>query len=199
MFVSAPVLLQFDPNRETVTDSSGYAVGGVLSQYDDEGVLRPCAFFSQKNTPAECNYENYDKELLAIVKCLRQWSSELRSAGRFKVITDHRNLLYFSTRRRLNERQMRRMEELSHYNFTTAYRPGKEGGVPDALSRRDQDMPSAGDERLRHREVKLLPPDVFDNWAEINAHEVFLRPSSSVNDGPAADFPQTPPPVLLIH
>jgi RNase H-like domain found in reverse transcriptase len=55
---TAPILTQFDLERETVVeaDSSGDAVGGVLSQYDDEGLLRPCAYFSRKNTPAECNF-----------------------------------------------------------------------------------------------------------------------------------------------
>ena len=49
------------------TDSSGYNIGGVLSQYDDEGWLHPCAYFSKRNSPAECNYQIYDKELLAVV------------------------------------------------------------------------------------------------------------------------------------
>jgi len=78
-FVSAPMLLQFNPERETVvvTDSSGYCTGGVFYQYDDEGVLRPVAFFSKRNAPAEYNYEIHDKELLAIVKCLREWDAML--------------------------------------------------------------------------------------------------------------------------
>ena len=33
----------------------------MLSQYDDEGVLRPCAYFSRKNNAHECNYEIHDK------------------------------------------------------------------------------------------------------------------------------------------
>jgi hypothetical protein len=35
--------MQFDPDRETILecDSSGYVVGGLLSQYDGDGVLRP--------------------------------------------------------------------------------------------------------------------------------------------------------------
>ncbi|KAF4311370.1 hypothetical protein GTA08_BOTSDO13164 [Botryosphaeria dothidea] len=53
-------------------DKSRYCTGGILSQYDDNGVLRPVAYFSKKNSPAECNYEIYDKELLAIIKCLQQ-------------------------------------------------------------------------------------------------------------------------------
>ena len=173
-FTCAPVLMQFDPDRETVleADASGYATGGVLSQYDEEGVLRPCAFFSQKNSPAECNYEIYEKELLAIIKCTRQWSAELRSAGRFRVLTDHKNLTYFATHRRLKERQMRWAEELSQYNFSIAYRPGKEGGLPDALSRREQDMPQDYDERLLHREASILSPEQFEDWGEVKANVI---------------------------
>jgi len=74
MFTSAPILMQFDPDRETVveTDSSGYVIGGLLLQYNDDGVLWPCAYFSKRNMPAECNYKIYDKELLAIVCCLKE-------------------------------------------------------------------------------------------------------------------------------
>ncbi|GME30926.1 uncharacterized protein ACHE_31418A, partial [Neofusicoccum parvum] len=116
----------FDPDRKIIleTDSSGYCTGGILSQYDNYGVLRPVAYFSKKNLPAECNYEIYDKELLAIVKCLQQWDAELRSVKEFKIVTDHKNLEYFTTVRRLTERQMRWQLILSRFNFTIAYRPG---------------------------------------------------------------------------
>jgi hypothetical protein len=74
MFVFTPILKQFNPDHKTLIecDSSGYAIGDALMQYDEEGILRPAAFFSQKNSPAEYNYEIHDKELLAIVKCLRE-------------------------------------------------------------------------------------------------------------------------------
>ena len=72
-FVQAPILAQFDPDDETVleTDSSGYCSGGVLSQVKGD-VLRPVAFISKKHSPAECNYPIYDKELLAIIRCLEE-------------------------------------------------------------------------------------------------------------------------------
>ena len=81
-FSRAPVLAYYDYSRKTVveTDASNWASGGVLSQYDDEGRLRPVAFFSAKHTAAECNYEIYDKELLAIVKALEEWRPELQGA-----------------------------------------------------------------------------------------------------------------------
>lgn len=46
LFTTAPILTQFDSERETVveTDSSGWATGGVLSQYDSDGLLRPVAY-----------------------------------------------------------------------------------------------------------------------------------------------------------
>jgi transposase InsO family protein len=164
LFTTAPILTQFDPDRETVleADSSGWATGGVLSQYDEENLLRPCAYFSRKNSPAECNYEIHDKELLAIIRCLQEWESELSSVPRFKIITDHKNLRYFTTLRRLTERQMRWADILSRFDFTLQYRPGKLGVRPDALSRREQDVPKdASDERLRYREMQLLKPEVF--------------------------------------
>jgi hypothetical protein len=64
-------------------------------QYDNDGLLRPCAFFSKKNSPAECNYEIYDKEMLAIVRCLEAWDPELRSVNNFEICTDYKNLKYF--------------------------------------------------------------------------------------------------------
>ena len=36
-------------------------------QYREDKVLRLYAYFSKKNGPAECNYEIYDKEMLAII------------------------------------------------------------------------------------------------------------------------------------
>ncbi|KJZ70640.1 hypothetical protein HIM_09960 [Hirsutella minnesotensis 3608] len=80
-----------------------------------------------------------------------------RSVKSFTVWTDHLNLRYFTKKQQLSERQARWAETLSRYNFTIKHRPGKEAVVPDALSRREQDMPhSAEDDRLRGRFVQLL-------------------------------------------
>lgn len=99
MFTIAPALVRFERERQTImeTDSSGWCIGGALLQYDDEGLLRPCAFFSKKNSPTECNYEIYDKEMLAIIRCLEAWDPELRSVDSFEIRTDHKNLEYFMT------------------------------------------------------------------------------------------------------
>jgi transposase InsO family protein len=161
VFITEPNLATFDSERDTVLecDSSGYAVGGVLSQYDDEGILRPCAYFSRKNNAHECNYEIHDKELLAVVRCLEEWDAELRSVKSFKVITDHKNLEYFMKPKMLSERQIRWAALLSRFNMEILYRPGKQNIRADALSRREQDLPAdAEDERLQKRIIQVLKP-----------------------------------------
>ncbi|KAL1954305.1 hypothetical protein VTO42DRAFT_1415 [Malbranchea cinnamomea] len=78
----------------------------VLLKLHPEGVLHPCAYFLQKNSPAEYNYEIHDKEFLAIVKCCREWKFELKSVHDFLVLTDHKDLTYFTTTKKLNEYQI---------------------------------------------------------------------------------------------
>jgi hypothetical protein len=36
-----------------------------------------CHFFSRKLSPAECNYDIYDKELMAVVQSFEEWRAEL--------------------------------------------------------------------------------------------------------------------------
>jgi hypothetical protein len=62
------------------TDASNYVSAGVLSQYDDDGILHLVAFFSKKHSLAECNYEIYNKELMAIVRAFEEWRPELEGA-----------------------------------------------------------------------------------------------------------------------
>ena len=138
-FTTAPILRHFDPSRPAIleTDASDYADGGVVSQYDDDGVLHPCAFFSRKFTAAELNYEIYDKEMLAIVDCLTTWRHYFEgSPHQLKIYTDHKNLVWFTETKAYNRRQARWAEKLASFDFLIIYRPGPLGGKPDALSRR---------------------------------------------------------------
>lgn len=182
MFTTAPMLAQFDHDRETIieTDSSGWSTGGTLYQVDDDGLMLPCAFFSKKNNPAECNYPIYDKEMLAIIKCLKEWDAELRSVREFQIRTDHKNLEYFMTTQKLSERQMRWSLALSRYNFTISYIPGDMNARADALSRREQDMPRLGDDRLVARSAQLLRPEVLKGFPKGSIRASPVRRSTRI-------------------
>ena len=97
-FISAPILIHFDAEKEIIleTDASDYVSAGIMSQYDDNGVLYLVAYFSKKHSPAECNYKIYDKELMAIIRCFEEWRPELESTPHpIRVLLDHKNVEYF--------------------------------------------------------------------------------------------------------
>ena len=111
--------------------------------------------------PAECNYEIYDKELLAIIRCLEHWRPELESTDiPVEVITDHKGLEYFMSTKELSRRQVRWSEKLADYNFKIKYRPGRTNERADALTRMPGSTPeSQDDERVKYQQQTILTPD----------------------------------------
>jgi hypothetical protein len=82
-------------------------IGAVLSQCSGTPPkLRPCAFFLKKLSPAKCNYDVGDRELLAVVKALKAWRHWLEGAKHtFLIWTEHSNLEDIRAARSLNPRQ----------------------------------------------------------------------------------------------
>ncbi|KAL0150648.1 hypothetical protein M9458_054065, partial [Cirrhinus mrigala] len=138
-FTSAPILRHPDPEREFVVevDASNCGVGAILSQrHGSPPKLFPCAYFSRKLTPAERNYDVGDLELLALKAALEEWRHWLEGAKEpFLVLTDHRNLEYIRSAKRLNSRQARWSLFFARFNFRITCRPGSKNGKADALSR----------------------------------------------------------------
>ena len=100
-------MLHFNPNRKTVveTNALNYVSGDIPSQYDNDRILHLMAYFSKKYLPAECNYEIYDKELMAIVRAFEEWRPKLEgSTSPIDVILDHKNLEYFASSNQLSRR-----------------------------------------------------------------------------------------------
>ena len=74
---------------------SDKALGGCLTQIDKNRIPRLVAYYSKKLKEAELNYNIYNKELLAIVDCLRHWRVYLSGAAyTVEVWSDHQNLTY---------------------------------------------------------------------------------------------------------
>ena len=74
-FTEEPVLMMPDQTKpfQIETDTSKYATGAVLTQLDSNGDRHPISFISKTFSPAERNYEIYDRELLAIIRALEEW------------------------------------------------------------------------------------------------------------------------------
>ena len=127
-------------------------------------MLRPIAFRSKSMSKSECNYDVHDKELLAIILALEDWRRYVKgSRHRKKILTDHKNLVPFMTKKKLNERQVQWKQFLSQFDFKIEYRPGKEAGKPDALTRGPGYLTAQDDERNTQMEQVLLPQHYFED------------------------------------
>jgi len=119
-------------------DSSDFATGAVLSQQlMTDGKWHPIAFYSKSLSSIEQNYEIHDKEMLAIIRALEEWRHFLEGATHpVEIWTNHKNLEYFMTAKKLNRRQAHWSLHLARFNFLLHHHPGRTMGKLDALSRR---------------------------------------------------------------
>jgi len=79
----------------------------------------PVAYISKSLSPAERNYDIYDKEMLAVICALEQWHHYLEGTKYpVQILTDHKNLEYFMTAQKLNRRQARWSLFLSRFDIT---------------------------------------------------------------------------------
>ena len=74
------------------------------------------------------------------------------------VVTDHKNLEYFSTSKVLTRQQARWSEYLCQFNLVIRFRPGKLGAKPDTLTRRWDIYPKEGDKGFAQVNPQNLQP-----------------------------------------
>jgi hypothetical protein len=78
------------------SNSFDYVSIEILSQKENDDLIRSVTYFSKTLFSAECNYEIYDKKLLTIIRCFEQWRVELQSMKTFiNVLIDHKNFEIF--------------------------------------------------------------------------------------------------------
>ena len=112
----------------------------------------PCAIFSRKLTTAKRNYDVGNRELLAVKLAQEEWRHWLEgSLEPFTVLTDHCNLEYLRTAKRLNAYQAR--WALSRFGFTITYRSGSKNEKADMLSQLYAP-------EVDHPDATILPPSV---------------------------------------
>lgn len=131
---SPPVLKfpEFDKPFEVHTDASDFAIGGVLMQ---DG--RPIAYESKKLDGCQRRWPTHEKELFAVVHCLKTWQHYL-GLHKTKVYTDNVSLKYFETQAQMSAKQLRWHDTLALMNVDLIHKPGRDNVVPDALSRKEE-------------------------------------------------------------
>jgi hypothetical protein len=159
--MTAPILISPDSTQPFCieADSSDFATRAVLSQVSPEDRRwHPVACFSKSLSPVERDYEIHDKEMLAIIRSLQEWRHFVEGAEhQFKIWTDHKNLEYFMSAKRLNCRQAQWSLYLAQFNFLLHHRPGRAMGKPDALSWRADHGTGVDD----NSNITLLTPKLF--------------------------------------
>ena len=88
-------------------DASDQVLDSVLSQKNESENLHPVAIHSHKFIDSELNYKIHNKKLLTIIKAFKQWKTYLKeSKNSVQIYTDHKNLIYFTTIKIINQRQV---------------------------------------------------------------------------------------------
>src|SRR5258708_20581862 len=127
------------------TDASNHAIAGILSVTTQDNEIQPIAFFSCSLQGAEKNYDTHDKELLVMFKAFKNWRHFLGGSGKvIDTVTDHKNLEYFMTLKKLSCWQARWTEFLAQFNMRAHFRPRRLASKPDMLTRR-RDLYTDGD------------------------------------------------------
>ena len=158
---SAPILAL--PNNSKPfcieVDSLDFTTRAVLSQQSsDDDKWHPVAFLSKSLSPAERNYKIHDKEMLAIVKALEEWRHSVEGVKhQVEIWTDHKNLEYFMTAKKLNQRQAHWSLLLAWFDFVMHHRPSKTMGKSNTPSWRSDHGSGAKD----NDNMVLLTPDSF--------------------------------------
>jgi hypothetical protein len=82
------VLPDFSKMFQVKCDTSGFAIGAVLSQDD-----RMIAYFSEKLNEVKIKYSTYDKELYAVIQALNKWRHYL-VPKEFVLYSDNHDLQF---------------------------------------------------------------------------------------------------------
>ena len=137
-FTEELVLLMPDQLKpfQIESDASKVATGAVLTQLDSNGDRHPVVFMSKMFTDTERRYEIYNRELLWIIRALKEWRHYIQGSGHTTIVfSDHKNLTYFRTAQKLNDRQARWSLYLSESDIKLIHLLGLKMIQSDALSR----------------------------------------------------------------
>src|SRR5258708_6626475 len=114
-FNTAPVLFHWAPDLPMTVkmDTFDFDIADILCLHPDDEIC-PVTFLSHSLQPTEHNYNTHNKELLTIIEAYKSWYHYLKgSTDVINMVTDHKNLEYFRTTKKLTHHQAHWSEFLS--------------------------------------------------------------------------------------
>jgi hypothetical protein len=135
---TTPILAypDFDKPFTLFTDASGYALGAVLTQINDDKREHVIYYASKSLTTAEQKYSATELECYAVVWAVEKFHHYLEGR-KFTIVTDHYALKWLQTNA-LKGRRARWMIKLQPYDYEVIYKEGRKHKNADALSRLPQ-------------------------------------------------------------
>lgn len=177
---SAPVLAYADFRKPFVLeiDASFQGLGAVLSQ-ELKGKCRPVAFASRGLRPSERNMRNYSSmklEFVALKWAVAEKFREYLLGNKCTVYTDNNPLSHLQTAK-LGALEQRWVNQLAEFDLDIKYKPGRNNGNADALSRQSA-APLVG-----LASIAVVPEQIRQSVSDhgpvaaVNSISVFPRPS----------------------
>jgi hypothetical protein len=149
--MKAPLLRLLDFPKRFYVDCDDSGTGFGVVQHQGEGVV---AYFSRAITPHHAKLPAYERELIGLVKAVRNWRPYLWGRA-FTVCTDHCSLKFILDQRLTTIPQHTWVTKLFGYDFDVIYQPDKQNGAADALSRCDEDI-------IYVLTLSIAPFEIFD-------------------------------------
>ena len=99
-------------------NASGFALGGVLLQRQEDGKKHPVGYYSATLNEVQHNYDKYELELLEIAECLKHWRPYLAGSPHEIIVhTNHTNLTYWHQPQKISRHIARQVLELEEYTI----------------------------------------------------------------------------------
>lgn len=133
---TSPVLAFANPALPYILHTDASSTGLVAALYlEQKGQLRVVAYASTGLSCSESRYPAHKLEFLELKWSVTEKFSDYVYGNQFTVITDSNPLTYVLTSAKLDATSYRWLAALSTFYFKLEYRPGKQNGDADALSK----------------------------------------------------------------
>jgi hypothetical protein len=185
-------LVHPDPRKdfELEVDTSNYATGAILFQRDEQGKACPIGYHSKTFSDAECNYDIYDKELMAIDRGLANWR-HLLLGNNVIIHTDHANLTYYRHPHKLSDCARHAIARLMQYNLTIKHKPGIHNRADALLRQPDYQT------HMKPQDEITLPDQLFVRTMSVLEIDDTIKTAQINNDSTIQSLRQRYP--LQVH